>query len=766
MYNSYYLEKIFANHIIVTKKLNEMKKLPLVALLAFLPAALAFPAGAEQTDDNGGAGPVHMVSGDMSLVLDAVPGNELKILYFGERLEPEDVKALPHSGAAALPAYPAYGKNCLAEAALSVVHADGNMTTDLVVEGVSESSDGSAATVKIRLKDKYYPFYADVCYKAWKDCGMIETWTEIRNAEKKPVVLESYASAYLPVRRGDVWISHLYGSWANEGMVACEPLEPGVKIIRSRDGVRNSYMSHAEVMISLDGKPEESTGDVIGAALCWSGNYELKFDTDNSEYHHFFAGINPDASEYRLDPKETFVTPPLALTYSRAGLSGVSRNFHDWARKHRLAHGDIERKILLNSWEGVYLNVTEEGMESMMDDIASLGGELFVMDDGWFGNKYRRTNDRAALGDWVVDTVKLPHGLTGLIDKAEKNGIGFGIWIEPEMTNTKSELYEKHPDWVINAGNRDLATGRGGTQLVLDLTNPEVQDYIVDCVDRLMTENPGIEYIKWDANMCIMSQGSTYLDDDEQSHLYVDYHRGFVSVCDRIRAKYPDLTIQACASGGGRANYGFLPWFDEFWVSDNTDALQRVYMQWGTSYFFPAIAMASHISAAPNHQTHRSIPLKYRIDVAMSGRLGMEIQPKDMTREEKDLCAKAIAQYKMIRPVVQFGDIYRLVSPFDGHNIASLMYCSEDKSQAVFYWWKLEHFCNEHLPRVKMAGLDPDRMYTVTELNRIDNRPLPFEGRSFSGRYLMSTGLEIPYSHSLDNMQTDWASRVLYLKAE
>ena len=710
---------------------------------------------------------VHISTGNMSLVLDATPGKELRFLYFGEKLDEADLESLGNSGTAVLRAYPAYGMNCPAEAALSVVHSDGNMSTELVVDGVSAVKDDNAEVTKIRLKDTVYPFYVDVCYRTYGDAEMIETWTEILNMEKKPVRLQQFASAYLPVRRGDVWISHLHGSWANEGIVACEALAPGVKIIKNRDGVRNSHTSHAEVMISLDGKPAENYGDVIGAALCYSGNYELKFDTDDSDYHHFFAGINPDASEYVLASKETFATPVLAMTYSREGLSGASRQFHDWARKHRLAHGDEERKILLNSWEGVYFDITEDGMDSMMGDIASMGGELFVMDDGWFGGKYPRKNDTSSLGDWTVDTAKLPHGIAGLVEDAGRHGIGFGIWIEPEMTNTKSELYERHPDWVLKPEGRDPVTGRGGTQLVLDLGNPEVQDFIVDMVDRLLSENPGIEYIKWDANMAVMNHGSQYLDKDRQSQMYIEYHKGFASVCDRIRAKYPDLTIQACASGGGRANYGVLPWFDEFWVSDNTDALQRVYMQWGTSYFFPAIAMASHISATPNHQTFRVIPLKYRIDVAMSGRLGMEIQPKNMTREEKDLCAKAIAEYKMIRPTVQFGDIYRLVSPYDGFNIASMMYCSQDKSEAVFYWWKLEHFCNEHLPRVKMAGLDPDRMYRVTELVRIDNKPLPFEGKVFSGRYLMSTGLEIPYTHNVDhNRRTDWSSRVLYLTAE
>ena len=421
--------------------------------------------------------------------------------------------------------------------------------------------------------------------------------------------------------------------------------------------------------------------------------------------------------------------------------------------------------ILLNSWEGVYFNINQEGMDQMMADIASMGGELFVMDDGWFGTKYQRNSDNAALGDWTVDKRKLPEGIEGLLRDAKKNGVKFGIWIEPEATNTKSELYEKHPEWIVNAPNRQPATGRGGTQLMLDLGNPEVQDFVFGVVDNLMTKYPEIAYIKWDANMGIQSHGSTYLTKDNQSHLYINYHRGFEKVCQRIRAKYPDLIIQACASGGARANWGVLPYFDEFWVSDNTDALQRIYMQWGTSYFFPAIAMASHISSKPNHQTFRTIPIKFRIDVAMSGRLGMEIQPKNMTDEEKELCRKAIAEYKQIRPVVQFGDIYRLVSPYDRLGVASLMYTSEAKDKAVFYWWKTETFVNQHLPRVKMAGLDRAKTYRVHELDRIDNNPLKFEGKTFSGAFLMDTGLEIPYTHDVNyNKLNDYASRVLYLE--
>ena len=645
------------------------------------------------------------------------------------------------------------------------MHSDGNMSLQMEVEKTETRTEGNATITTVSMKDKVYPFYIDVCYKAWQDADIIETWTEIRHTEKKAVTLNQFASAYLPIRRGNVWLSSLYGSWANEGQLAQEPLKPGMKVIKNKDGVRNSHTAHAEVMFSLDGHPQENTGDVIGAALCYTGNYKLRIDTDDSEYHQFYAGINEENSSYTLEKEEVFRTPELALTYSGEGLSGASRNFHRWARQHKLAHGNQPRKILLNSWEGVYFDINQEGMDQMMADIASMGGELFVMDDGWFGDKYKRNTDNSSLGDWVVDTTKLPEGIDGLLADAEKHGVKFGIWIEPEMANTTSELYEKHPEWILKAPQRDPVLGRGGTQVVLDLGNPEVQDFVFGVVDDLMTRHPKIDYIKWDANMAVMNHGSNYLDKEKQSHMYIEYHCGFEKVCQRIRAKYPDLTIQACASGGGRANYGYLPYFDEFWVSDNTDALQRIYMQWGTSYFFPAIAMASHISAAPNHQTFRTIPLKYRIDVAMSGRLGMEIQPKNMTDEEKELCRKAIADYKTIRPVVQFGDIYRLVSPYDRLGVASLMYTSPEKDKAVFYWWKTETFVNQHLPRVKMAGLSAGKMYRVHELNRIDNKPLEFEGKTFSGSFLMNNGLEIPYTHNVDyHKLNDYASRVLYLE--
>ena len=719
---------------------------------------VAMPAMAEQVSVN---------TKGMSLVLDVENGKPAQYLYFGTKLNNSDLQNLKVPTDGRMDVYPAYGLNTPAEAAFAMRHSDGNLSTALVATGSDVKSESNAIITTVHLKDPVYNLKVDLKYRAYNDVDMIETWVEVHNGEKGTVTLTSFASAMLPVRRGDVWMSHLSGSWANEANVSNEKLAPGEFVIRNTDGTRPSHTDHAEVMISLDGKAQENMGDVIGAALMYSGNYKLKMVTDDTEYHYFFAGINEQNSEYHLKKGETFKTPALALTYSKEGLGGASRNFHKWGRKYVLAHGDKERDILLNSWEGVYFNINQEGMDQMMADIHNMGGELFVMDDGWFGTKYERNSDNCALGDWVVDKNKLPEGIDGLLRDAKKNGVKFGIWIEPEMTNTTSELYEKHPDWIIRAPKRDAVLGRGGTQLVLDLSNPKVQDFVYGVVDNLLTKYPDIAYIKWDANMPIMNHGSQYLSMADQSHLNIAYHAGFAKVIDRIRAKYKDVVIQCCASGGGRANWGFLRGFDEFWTSDNTDAFQRVYMQYGTSYFFPAIAMGSHISAVPNHTVFRTTSLKYRIDVAMSGRLGMEIQPKNMTDEEKALCKKAISEYKEIRPVVQFGDLYRLVSPFDNQGLSSIMYVSEAKDKAVFYWWKIANFYNVHLPRVKMAGLDANKMYKVRELDVIDNKPLDCEGKSYSGKYLMEHGLEMPYIHDVDwGKKNDWSSRVLYLEAE
>lgn len=679
-----------------------------------------------------------------SLLIKATPGETVKIQYYGSKIENSDIQGIYDAGMVFnADSYPAFGLQTMGEKAIAATQHDGNMSLDLKIEQVKQYPTKDGEVTEILLKDKVYPFEIKQYYKAYQGTDIISTWIEIMNNGKKSVTLYRFVSAYLPVQRGDNWLTHFHGHWGAENMLEEEKLTNGQKVISNKDGMVNTETDNPSFMLSIDGKPQEEYGHILGGTLAWTGNYLLKMDITNTKLN-IIAGINEENSHYKLEPKETFKTPEFAMTYSTSGKGGVSRAFHRWARMYKLSHGNVERDILLNSWEGVYFKVNQEGMDQMMKSFSALGGELFVMDDGWFGNKYSRDRGDSSLGDWTVNKKKLPLGIEGLIASAKKHKIKFGLWIEPEMSNTKSELFEKHPEWILQCKNRPLSTGRGGTQIVLDLTNPEVQDFVFSVIDNLMTHYPEIAYMKWDANSCMLDYGSPYLPKEKQSHLYIEYHRGLNNVLERIRAKYPQLILQACAGGGGRINYGILPYFDEFWTSDDTDALQRVYLQWGVSCFYPAIAMAAHVSADKNHQTGRYLPLKFRFDVAMSGRLGMEMQPEDMTEADKEFTQRAIQAYKGIRPIVQFGDLYRLISPYENKGVASLMYVAPEKDRAVFYAYKMNHFINMTIPNVKMNGLDPQKKYQLIDLTPLSkNKPCSLHNKIISGKILMEKGIAL-----------------------
>ncbi len=706
------------------------------------------------------SGEVSIETPNTMLLLHAREGQDLRMAYYGPRVT--SLQELRDAGADLnASALPTFGTVDMVQLpALQVLHADGDLNLELKVEDYEVKTEPASKTHIFTMQDKLQPVRVKVFYKAYNRVDIIETWTEIENAEKKAITLKRYDSGHLVLRQGEVWITHMHGNWAAETEPTSEPLTGGMKTIRNTDGTRNAHLDAPEVMVSLDGQPKENSGRIIGAALCWSGNFELRFNTISHKEHHFYAGIDPQSSEYILDPKQKFETPHLALTFSGEGLSGASRNFHRWARTEGMLHRGMKTgDILLNSWEGLYFDIDEARMIAMMDDISKFGGELFVMDDGWFGDKYPRKDDTSSLGDWVVDRNKLPNGLGALTKAARERGIKFGIWIEPEMVNTKSELFEQHLEWVLQTKGRELKLGRGGTQLVLDMTNPQVQDFVFKIVDDLLTQNPEIAYIKWDANASIQNFGSLYLPKDRQQNLYVDYHLGLLKTLQRIRAKYPDIVIQDCASGGGRANYGLLPYFDEFWTSDNTDALQRVFIQWGTSMFFPANAMACHINHCPYWNTGgRVIPIKFRCDVAMSGRLGIELQPKDMTDEERQQTSTCMADYKQLRPVVQTSNLYRLISPYDRKGVSSLMYVDDARRQSVLFVYKIDNYYDQPLPRIRLAGLNPDATYTLTEKNvRIGQKPCSLSGKRFTGRFLMEVGLEIP-------LREEYASRVFLIE--
>lgn len=679
-----------------------------------------------------------------SLVITANKKQKAYIQYYGSRISKDDINSLFDSRSVMWQdTYPTFGLHSSGEKALYVTHSDGTMSTDLCVQEVRQYKESNADLTEITLNDTVYPFTVKQYFKAYNGTDVISTWTEIINSGRKPVTLYKYVSGVIPVPRAENWMTHFNGGWGSEEQINEEYIGNNMKVIRNTDGVRNAHTSNPSLMITLNGKPQENTGSVIGATLAWSGNFKLKTSA-GPNYLTLFAGIDEENAHYILDGGKSLVTPELILTYSNDGKGGVSRAIHKWARKYGVHNGEKPRDILLNSWEGVYFKVNQKGMAQMMEDIASLGGELFVMDDGWFGNKYPRNNGSTSLGDWEVCREKLPEGIDGLTAAAKKNHIKFGIWIEPEMSDVQSELYEKHPDWVLSQKNRQLITGRGNSQVILDLSNPAVQDFVYGAVDRLMTNNPEIAYIKWDANAGIMNYGSPYLPKNKQSHIYVEYHKGLTKTLQRIREKYPDLVIQACGAGGGRASYGVLPYYDEFWTSDNTDALQRIYIQWGTSMFYPAITMAAHVSANRNHQTGRTVPLKYRFDVAMSGRLGMEIQLRDMSDSDKEYARRAISAYKEVRDVVQLGDLYRLVSPYDNKGMASLMYTTENKDRAVVFVYKMTHFSGQSFARLHLDGVDVSKKYRIKDLTPRDpKRPASFDGKVISGAVLKAAGLDI-----------------------
>ncbi|MDE7126292.1 MAG: alpha-galactosidase, partial [Bacteroidales bacterium] len=409
---------------------------------------------------------------------------------------------------------------------------------------------------------------------------------------------------------------------------------------------------------------------------------------------------------------------------------------------------------LLNSWEGAYFDFNTKTLTDMIDDVKDMGLEMFVLDDGWFGNRYPRNDAKSGLGDWEANVSKLPEGIDYLVRYAHDKGVKFGIWIEPEMVNPKSELAARHPDWVVKSAGRDIPQIR--SQWLLDLSNPEVQDFVFGVFDRTMQMAPGIDYIKWDANRHVESFGSEHID--RQSHFFVEYVQGFYEVLRRIREKYPEVIVQACASGGGRVEYGALKYFNEVWTSDNTEALSRVFIQYGTNMIYPACVTGSHVSAVPNHQTANVTPLKFRFDVASAGRLGMELQPKDMTAEEREFARKAIASYKEYRDLVFYGDLYRIHSPYGKGDHYALMYVSKDKRRAVVFAYCLRYQGRALVPQFRLYGLDPDMRYSLKELN-VEKSRFWGAGKVFDGTYLINQGIN-------PQLMKVYDSAVYYLEAE
>lgn len=682
---------------------------------------------------------IRIGTADVDLILQVGDNGRLYQSYLGARLQnTSDLSLLKPDREV----YLTHGMEDYFEPAIRVLHNDGNPS--LVLKYLSHETrrvDDNVTETVITLADDQYPTQVKLIYTTFARENILKERTEISHQEKKPVTLYTYASSLLHLNADRYWLTEFSGDWAHEANVTERQLDFGKKIIDTKLGARANMFSSPFFILSLDQPARENEGGVLMGTLGWTGNFRFTFEVDNRNGLRIISGINPYASEYTLKPGETFSTPEFIFTYSTQGKGEASRNFHNWARKYQLKDGEGERLTLLNNWEATYFDFNEDKLSDLFGEAQKLGVDMFLLDDGWFANKYPRHSDTQGLGDWEVTRDKLPNGIARLVKQAGEKGVKFGIWIEPEMVSHKSELYEKHKDWVIRFTNRDEYYFRN--QLVLDLSNPKVQDYVFGVVDRLMTENPGIAYFKWDCNSPITNIYSDYLK-DKQSHLYIDYVRGLYRVLERIKTKYPELPMMLCSGGGGRSDYEALKYFTEFWPSDNTDAVERIFIQWGYSHFFPSKTLSAHVTSWGKQ------PLKFRIDVASMGKLGFDIRTHEMSDQEIELCQQAIRNFKRLSPVIGNGNLYRLVSPYEGDH-AAVLYTTPAADKAVVYAFDLHPRYAEHIRPVRLKGLDSSKQYKVEEINLMpgENSSLECQGKVYSGDYLMKIGLPLLSSNHL-----------------
>jgi alpha-galactosidase len=674
------------------------------------------------------------------LVFSVHANGKLYQAYLGERFADKDAyRQLKQDCSGWLCRNEAYipsGTDNLFEPAIRMVHADGNPSLELLyLKHSSVQKDSNKTVTTITLYDPKYPVTVNLIFTAWYKEDVIATHVEIQHNENKPVTLTSVASSMLHLNASNYQLTQFHGAHMSEMKMEESSLTSGIKMIDTKLGTRSEMFQMPVFMLSLNKPSSENSGELLAGTLAWSGNFRFVFELDEQNALRCISGINPFASDYQLKPNEIFSTPDFIFTYSNSGRGKASRSLHKWAINYGVLDGTKPRYTLLNNWESTYFKFNEQKIDSLIKKAAILGVDVFLLDDGWFGNKYPRDNDKAGLGDWESNKIKLPDGIGHLVKEAENNGVKFGIWIEPEMVNPKSELYEKHPEWVLKLPNRDESYYRN--QLVLDLTNPKVQEYVFSVVDNLFSKNKNLAYIKWDCNRMMTSAFSSYLNEN-QSGLFIDYVRGLYRVWEQMRSKYPHVPMMLCSGGGGRIDYGALKYFMEIWPSDNTDGLERVYIQWGYSYFFPSLVLSAHITSMGQQS------LKFRTDVAMSGKLGYDIDVQRFSDNELAYSKKAIENYKRIAPIIQQGNLYRLISPYEEKR-AVLMYVNESATKAILFAYTLQTHTGDVFTRVRLQGLDTKKKYRVQEINlEAGKKSLFFEnGKAYSGDYLMKAGMEV-----------------------
>lgn len=604
-------------------------------------------------------------------------------------------------------------------------------------------AEEDVSTLVVHLYDEYSDVAADLSYSIFPEYDAIARSVNITNHGKANITVEALASLSVDLPVADLDMISLRGDWAREASRERTKVEYGVQSFGSSAGYSSHF--HNPFLALMEPSATESHGETWGFPLIYTGSFSVDVEKGSQGLTRALLGLNPDQLSWTLPPGETLTSPECVAVYSKDGIGGMSRSLHRLYRNHLIKSkfATSDRPTLLNSWEGLVFDYNESRIYDLAKESADVGAKLFVLDDGWFGDEYPRVDDTAGLGDWVPNPERFPNGLeplvyniTHLTAANTSTNLRFGIWVEPEMVNPNSTLYHKHPDWALHAGRYPRTEGR--SQLVLNLALPEVQDFIIEAVSNIL-KSADITYVKWDNNRAIHQ-----LPSPATAHAYM---LGLYRVLGELTTRFPDVLWEGCASGGGRFDAGILHYFPQSWTSDNTDAVSRISIQLGTSLAYPPSAMGAHLSAVPNGQTGRTVPLSFRGHVAMmGGSFGLELDPAEMLEEEKAALPELIAIAEKVNPIVLTGDLWRLNLPEES-NWPAALFIAEDGQQAVLFVFQLSPNVNHAWPRIKLQGLDAQASY------KVDGKVV------YSGATLMNLGLQFVFD-------SDYGSRVVMLEKQ
>jgi len=726
----------------------------------------------------------HITNGQISYIFHVMKNGQLGHLYFGKALKHREdfshlqrydvpVAASCHSYAddpafsleTVRQEYPVYGNSDFREPAISLTKDQTSHVPDFqyesfrVLEGkpalmglpaTYTDDPDDAETLQVILKDEFMQAELTLNYTIFRDKPVLTRSACLKNDGSEKLILDRMMGASIDFPDNDFIFTYLAGAWSRERHVKERRLERGIQSISS---LRGASSHHHNPFLALK-RPDatEHRGEVFAVQLIYSGNFLIQAEVDHYDSTRVTAGIHPFGFSWTLNADECFQTPEVVQVYSNQGLNGMSQALHNLYRENLIPAQwrKQERPILINNWEATYFDFDEEKLLNIAKSAKELGIELFVLDDGWFG---RRNDDTTSLGDWVEDVKKLPHGLDGLAEKIKALGLKFGLWFEPEMVSPNSDLFREHPDFAVGMPNQPRTLGRN--QLVLDFSRQEIVDYLYEKISDIM-EKTGLSYIKWDMNRNITEPFSQKLPFDRQGEFFHRYILGVYRLYERLTNDFPDVLFESCAGGGGRFDPGMMYYAPQAWASDDTDAAERLKIQYGTSFAYPIYSMGSHVSAVPNHQTLRNTPLAARANTAYFGTFGYELNPLALSSEEISQINEQIEFYKEHRGLIRDGDFYRLLSPFAGNETAWIV-VSKDRSEALVGWYKVLAEPNPRKQQtLRLTGLDESSSYEVN-------------GSYYYGDELMQAGLQLPIEFNGVNSRSaersgDYQSHVFYLR--